>query len=158
MPATNASLTARASRQVTSCMLIVGGLGIAEPLAARQQLLQRMREQLVREHVLPTAEQLAGRDLVEHGGHLVIAREAIEHVALERLHGVLQATVIPASQCDLMAAHHRHRVGDFDRGVLTLQRLSGRRGQRSWEGCSAGAAAAVVDRYAAPVASPLLSA
>ena len=43
------------------------------------------------EHVLAAGEQLAGRDLVEDGGHLVISREAVQHVALERLHGVLQA-------------------------------------------------------------------
>src|SRR5947207_3075783 len=42
-----------------------GRLGVPKALAAGQQLLERMGQQLVCDHVLPAGHQLAGCDLVE---------------------------------------------------------------------------------------------
>ena len=49
-----------------------GGFRVAQPLAACEQLLEGVRQELVREHVLPAPEKLPGRDLVEDCRHLVI--------------------------------------------------------------------------------------
>ena len=81
-----------------------GGLGVSLALASGQQLLQGVREQLVRGHVLTAPEQLAGRDLVEDGGHLVVSRQAVEDVVLEGLHRCLESPVIAARQRNLVAA------------------------------------------------------
>ena len=89
MPATIASFAPRPSRHVTSCMFIVVASVSRSPLAAREQLLEGVREQLVRCHVLTPPEQFAGGDLVENGRHLVVAQQAVEHVAFKFLHGLL---------------------------------------------------------------------
>ena len=98
---------------------------ISLPLAPREQLLERVRQQLVGRHVLPASQQLAGRNLVENGGHLVIRRAAVQHVSFECIDGTLELTVVAAHQADLMTAHHRYRVGDLDGRVLALERSSG---------------------------------
>ena len=98
--------------------------GVALSLAPRQQLLEGVRQQLVRRHVLASPEQLAGRHLVEDGGHLVVRRAAVENVPLECVDGALELAVVAAHQSDLMSAHHRDRVGDLDGRVLPLERSS----------------------------------
>ena len=121
MPATNASFAARAVAPGDELHVDRGGLRVAQPLAAREQLLERVRQQLVRGHVLPAPEQLAGRDLVEDGRHLVVAASRVFRTSsLESLDGALELAVVAARQSDLMAAHHRDRVGDLDGGVLPL--------------------------------------
>ena len=72
-------------------------LSVALSLAARQQLLEGVREELIGDQVLASREQLASRDLVQNGGHLVIPRLAVQDVVLEALNRLLQATVISAS-------------------------------------------------------------
>jgi hypothetical protein len=98
--------------------------GVPLSLAPCQQLLERVRQQLVRRHVLASPEQLADCHLVEDGGHFVVRRAAVENVPLECVHGALELPVIAAHQSYLMAAHHRDRVGDLDRRVLSLERSS----------------------------------
>src|SRR5687767_9863505 len=66
-----------------------GGFGISQALAAGQELFERVREQLIRGHVLSAPEQFAGRNLVENRGHLVIPGQTVDDVALERSNGVL---------------------------------------------------------------------
>ena len=56
---------------------------------AGKQLLEGVREQLVRCHILTSAEQLARGDLVENCRHFVVAQEAVQHVAFKFLHGFL---------------------------------------------------------------------
>ena len=49
----------------------VSGLGVAKAFAACEQLLQRVRQQLIRRGVLAAAEQFACRDLVQDSGQFV---------------------------------------------------------------------------------------
>src|ERR1700674_4902439 len=70
-----------------------GGFGVAHPLAAREELLERMREQLVGRHVLPAREQFTGGDFVQDGGHFVVPREGVSDVLLEPLDRLLQLAV-----------------------------------------------------------------
>src|SRR6202049_4602493 len=106
-----------------------GGFGVAHPLAAREELLEGMREQLVGRHVLPAREQFTGGDFVQDGRHLVVPRLRIQHVLLEGLDRLLQLAVIAAHQRNLMAADLRDGVRDFDGGVRVLNGLSRGRGQ-----------------------------
>ena len=94
---TKAALAARRVTPAGELHVDGDGLSVALALAARQQLLERVREELIGDHVLATREQLASRDLVQNGGHLVIARQAVQDVVLEALNRLLQATVISAS-------------------------------------------------------------
>ena len=75
------------------------------------------------------AEQFAGRDFVQDGGHLVVARQRVQDVLLERLDRLLQLAVIAAHQRDLMAADLRDGVRDFDGRVRVLDGFSRGRGQ-----------------------------
>ena len=85
----------------------------------------------------------------------MIAEQAVEHVAFERLDRLLQPPVIAARQGDLMPRHRRDGIGDLDGGVCrsSTRRAAGGsvRGITRW----AAATATAVARYALPVASPL---
>ena len=50
------------------------GFAVPQSFASREQLLEHVRQQLIGGHVLAPGHELTGRDLVEDGGHLVIAR------------------------------------------------------------------------------------
>ena len=100
------------------------GLGVAEPLAARQHLLEGVRQQLVGRHVLTAAEQFGRRYLVENRGHLVVPLEAVEDVTFKVLDGTLQLPVVSAHETDLVPAHRGHRIRDLDGGVLPLERAT----------------------------------
>ena len=54
-----------------------GRLRVSLALASGQQLLERMGQQLIGGHVLATPEELARRDLVEDGRHLVVAQQPV---------------------------------------------------------------------------------
>ena len=86
-----------------------GGLGVAQALAAREQLLERVREQLIRRHVLAAREQLTGGDLVEDGGHLVVPGVAGAARRLRAPHGLLERAAVSAHERDLMAARSARR-------------------------------------------------
>ena len=93
------------------------GLRVSLPFAPRQHLFERVRQELIRGHVLTTGQQFAGGDLVEDRRHLVEPRPLIQDVALEPSERVLKPIVIAADQGDLVAPPHRDGVGDLDRGV-----------------------------------------
>ena len=85
---------------------------------------------MIRRRVLPPSDELAGRDLVEHGGHVVIARQRAEDVALELLDQPLKGSVVAAHERDLMAPNFGDRIGQLDRGVGIFDRLARVRRQR----------------------------
>src|SRR3954447_24512662 len=58
-------------------------LRIPKALTTGQELLERMGQQLICDHVLAARYQLAGCDLVEICGELAIARLAVHHICLE---------------------------------------------------------------------------
>ena len=109
------------------------GLGVAEPFATRQHLLERVRQELIGGHVLAPAEEFGSGHFVEDRGHLVVPLEAIENVAFEVLHGTLQLPVVSAHETDLVPAHRGHRVRDLDGGVLPLERATSGGAKRRWQ-------------------------
>ena len=68
----DAALAARPSRRPTKSHVHHGGFAVALPLAADQELLEDVREQLIGGHVLPSCQELAGGDLVENGRRFVV--------------------------------------------------------------------------------------
>src|ERR1700676_1936705 len=68
-----------------------GSLGVTPALGLRQQLLQRMRQQLIRRGVLAPAHELAGGDLVEDCRQLMERADGTQDVVLEELHYALEA-------------------------------------------------------------------
>ena len=74
------------------------------PLAADQELLEDVREQLIGGHVFPSCQELPGGDLVENGRRFVVPRRGAHNVALQSVDSRLQATAVPADQRDLVTA------------------------------------------------------
>jgi hypothetical protein len=59
--------------------MFIVAFGVAIRLLRARGLLERMREQLVGCHVLPACGSSPAAT-VQHGGHLVVARQRAQHV------------------------------------------------------------------------------
>src|SRR5438094_210311 len=101
--------------------------GITGSFTTGQELFQRMREQLIRGHILTPREQFAGSHFVQNRSHFMIARRGVEHIVFERLRSLLQVAVVAAHERDLMTANLGDRIRQLDRGVAVFDRLSGGR-------------------------------
>src|SRR2546427_1471550 len=113
-----------------------GHLGVPTALGLREQLLQRMRQQLIRHGILAPAHELAGGNLVEDGRQLMVGTHGTQDVVLEQLHDALEASSVAAHERDLVHTTLRDGVRDFDGRVGIFNRAP-RVGRQSREGCSA---------------------
>src|SRR5438105_228549 len=84
-----------------------GCLAIAHAFAARQQLFECVRKQLIRGDVLPSGQHFASSDFVENGSEFVIARPRIDDIILKFLDGLLHWTAVASHQRDLIACNLR---------------------------------------------------
>ena len=99
-----------------------GHLGVAPALRLRKELLQRVREQLIRRGILSSAHELPGSDLVEDCGQLMQGAYGTQDVVLQQLHNTLETAAIAADQCDLVGTTLRDGIRDLDGRVRILNR------------------------------------
>src|SRR5438105_7459022 len=87
-----------------------GRLRVASALRLREQLLQRMRQQLIRRGVLAPANQLASGDLVEDRSQLMQRSDGAQDVVLEQLYYALETPSVAAHERDLVRTTLRDGV------------------------------------------------
>src|SRR5712691_1833487 len=90
-----------------------GHFGVAPALGLREQLFQRMRQQLIRGGILAPAHELRRGDLVEDGRQLMEGAERAQDVVLEQLHHALKASPVSTHQADLVGSSLRDGVRNF---------------------------------------------